>query len=943
MIATQFVTKGVQPHSIVTDDNGNTWLALEKPRKNTQKMLKINYEDQRDLQEKMRHDAFSTWTRETCNSEDYFSELAFDYLHQTVKPGGATKHLSVSFFPHQLRALALFEGAAAREGLLIADEVGAGKTYSAGHIIHNGLMNGSHRRVLVLCPSNLSEKWEETLKKQFHLRCNLASSGNVLRRWLEGETNGFDIMISSYDKGRAKYNDQDMIDYLELAFANSKIKGIDLVIFDEIHNLIGRDPDTVIRRKLANLISLNSRSRVGLTATPIWKDVEDLSHLSDILRPVNYENYDFNNMMVKQRNATRAVNILRTGDLDSTAWINAWNELSDQITDSTLTTQGDNLLDFSRNKRIDFSESIALEAPFSTWITRTRSEDIGRLASRIIPNLDLVDLGENSLGEFYNPNNNTMVKYPSEREAVEELQELLIHFNHRLQLSSSPGAFHKHLSKLIEKNRIREDQIERAKHLAIELSASGTGSKENKLIEVIQDLIGRRKGGVLFTHWQPTFDRLIGSELGLENRVSKLKVYSAEYNSEEVRKSNVSEFLNHDDPDTFPLLIATDILSEGVDLQETADSIIHYDLPSNPQKVEQRIGRVDRLGQKSEEVEVRYILIRNFEDHVYLQAMSEKIDEFEENIGKMRPITPENFTSYLRVGGMSDSMREELEAWNLESIAGLDLRSFNANDLPESYRNRRPILFDKLASKAIYKSFRKFLPPSTTFDFTPEKVKIKTPNTFNIVSINTALADNEGERELKQIYNRMNQSLDIPIHPDGLLKPPRLEKLIMNIARQSSPKFPNGLHIIYPELNFERVEIYRINTTNLQNTNWFAISYLENQIEELNTREWQNLIIQISENESTVSEDEASSLVEPNLLENKLTELSQAEHVWERHRLFAEGRRLMAIASQREELGLTDFENWKKRGEDKFASAEGLDSKFESEYSYNPLLVVTRQ
>ena len=84
-----------------------------------------------------------------------------------------------------------------------------------------------------------------------------------------------------------------------------------------------------------------------------------------------------------------------------------------------------------------------------------------------------------------------------------------------------------------------------------------------------------------------------------------------------------------------------------------------------------------------------------------------------------------------------------------------------------------------------------------------------------------------------------------------------------------------------------------------------------------------------------------SSLVEPNLLENKLTELSQAEHVWERHRLFAEGRRLMAIASQREELGLTDFENWRRRGEAKFALAEGLDTSIQTEETHTPLVVIT--
>ena len=184
-----------------------------------------------------------------------------------------------------------------------------------------------------------------------------------------------------------------------------------------------------------------------------------------------------------------------------------------------------------------------------------------------------------------------MRQLPSEERAVEELQGMLMHLNHHLQLSSSPSAFHSFLPKLIARGFIRAGQEDRATELSLELANVGIGSKETRLVEVLTDVSQRRVGAILFTHWHETFDRLIGGALDLEGKVSGLKVYPAHYGSKELREANVNRFLKHDDAESFPLLIATDMLSEGVDLQDTADCVIHYDLPWNPQKVEQRIGR----------------------------------------------------------------------------------------------------------------------------------------------------------------------------------------------------------------------------------------------------------------------------------------------------------------------------------------------------------------
>ena len=131
------------------------------------------------------------------------------------------------------------------------------------------------------------------------------------------------------------------------------------------------------------------------------------------------------------------------------------------------------------------------------------------------------------------------------------------------------------------------------------------------------------------------------------------------------------------------------MLSEGYDgIQENADSIIHYDLPQNPQKVEQRIGRIDRLGQQSDSVEVRYLIIKDSADHRFLSGMNKKIKSFEETVGKMRPITPENFVDLSNYGSIDREMNMALQKMNLEAIKALDFSNFNQDDLPEEIREK---------------------------------------------------------------------------------------------------------------------------------------------------------------------------------------------------------------------------------------------------------------
>lgn len=931
---------GVPKQTIIEDADGNHWITVEEPRPTTQPATRIHHESQQGDMERLDLGSFTAWKRPVDGARGVVSELAFEVLcADEGGRGGASKRLSVDFYAHQHRPLSLFEGAAGRQGLLIADEVGTGKTYAAGHILHDGLLKGRIRKALILCPARITEKWGMTLKREFHLRCREAGNGNHLRRWLEGDTNGFDVMVSSYDKGRATFENESMIDYLEGAFARGDLEELDLVIFDEVHNMIGSNPDesTILRRRMAEVTSLLSRSRVGLTATPIWRGAQDVVELADILKPLATQGTNINSMMQQQRRVTRVVNLLRTENLNLGAWGIAWDEVRSSVGDPNLVDAGDSAADMEPSERIELCERLALCGPFATWITRTRSVDVGKLAERIVPEADLVDLEDRIRGEGWDPDRQQVTQLSSETQAVEELQGMLMHLNHHLQLSSSPSAFNRFLPKLIAKEHIRAHLVDRAKELALELATVGMGSKEKKLIEVLKDLKNRRKGAILFTHWHETFDRLTGTALGLEAKIDGLKIYAAHWGSEEDRETKVNAFLGHQDPDSFPLLIATDMLSEGVDLQATADSVIHYDLPRNPQKVEQRIGRVDRLGQTSDSVEVRYILLRGFADHRYLQAMGSRIRVFEDNIGRMRPITPSGFLQAAAQGGVTDEMRARIEEWNLDTIAGLDLRGFKPEDLPTNLQSRTHQGFSALASECVYASIRMVLPPETEFSGSTDMMVLRPPSGRNIEPIIVSARISDDVRKALR-FGYGGGAFEIILDSDRLPHNHNLRTAFLGVASNSSPAIAEGACVTHPGMTAERVELIELSSSagGRKFSKWLALEHRGGQVREMDVNEWQTLLSEAAETGSLCTTQGLVGEFGGDLLEQRTREMHNSEIVWESHRLYAEARRCFAIASQREQLGEQGAAELRDEGEALKERAEGLD--YQSLHSTPPRL-----
>ena len=917
------MSQGFPIQSIVFDSEGKYWVAREEALKSKQRFALVNDDGQgakKNIDRYLDLDGLSRWVRPVETPSELSSEMAFEYLYGTKEGvAGTRKRVSVDLMTHQLRALAIFEGAAKRQGLLIADEVGTGKTYSAGHILHHGLFHGSVSRALVLCPAQLVDKWKDVLFHGFGIRCGKARNGIALKRWLEGDDNGFEVYVSSYDKGKATFTDNQgvegkIIDELEIN--SDSLKNIDLIVFDEIHNLIGLMDDIIDRRRLADLVSSISLSRVGLTATPLWKSTNNLEEIARIIRPWATYNQDFARMLESQSVVINARNLLSKKNLNLVEWATCFKNLEAVITDSEIIDRCRVAEDISEYERGSLATDIASKGPFSTWITRTRLTEISdSLAKRVVPPADIVTLSDEPVGKLWDPVNETYVSGQSEREVVESIESLLSAGVHKLQLASSPTSFHRHLPKIIAKGGVTLGREQEATSLALYLSNSGLGSKEKRLVEVLEELrdAGRR-GAVIFTRFRPTFDRLTSPSLNLEGRIDGLKLFSANYADDEDRDSQVSRFKNADDG--FPVLVATRIMQEGVDLQASADCIIHYDLPKNPQELEQRIGRVDRIGQVSDVVEVRDIILDGLSNYNNLMGMAERIREFELNVGGMRPITPEGFLEGEIHGDVTEVMRKGIESWNLEIVSQLDLRAFNEEDLPEGLDRTGVPEFIRLASKPVEVSLRKLLPPSTSFDCedmrnSPSIVNISPPIPYNIEAfvVSSQGYVDQVKKDMKRAYLKDSRSFAVRVEWPSLLPSNHsTKKAVLGITRATTSIDPSSIRIIGLDgLGFDTVRIFEISReqSGMKSSSIIAVGTLAGKSSEIAENVWKDIVVKCSREGVLCNDEEELDFFPPGdvTIEDRLQREHQSGVVWEKQRLNAEARRNFAISSRLSEDG----------------------------------------
>ncbi len=500
--------------------------------------------------------------------------------------------------------------------LLIADDVGVGKTIEAGLIVRELMDRGEADRLTVLCPPHLCEQWEEELANRFHIQAEIVRSATAAR--LErGLPVGSSIFteyphtIVSLDYIKSK-NRRD-------AFAE---QCPDLVIVDEAHTCARSGQGRQLRYELLKDLSQRSdRHLILLTATPHSGDEEAFRNLLSLLDPefVHIDSIKGAEDPLRRKLADHFVQRRRQD-------IREWQEGSlfpeRLIAEATYKLTGawgnlfEEVLDYARDL-VEREQEGTLKARMNWWaalallrcISSSPQAAIRALQTRL---------------------NNAIDPTLDEATQAEELEALaansVLDGSEEMGLSSDdvePGAAQ-------EEDRDRlQAMIEKARTLK-----RSADPKLKALLKVLGEMLEEGFRPVIFCRYIATAEYL-GEELGRKFKNHDVAVVTGDYTPAE-REQRIEALKASD---RSPLLVATDCLSEGINLQEQFNAVIHYDLTWNPTRHEQREGRVDRFGQQSERVKCLMLYGEdNPVDGAVLRVIQRKAEAIRKALGVSVPV-----------------------------------------------------------------------------------------------------------------------------------------------------------------------------------------------------------------------------------------------------------------------------------------------------------------
>jgi len=567
----------------------------------------------------------------------------------------------VRFVPYQYRPVFKLIRAD-RPRLLVADEVGVGKTIEAGLILKELQARSDIKSVLIICPKALvaERKWELEMKRfDEHF---VPLNGSLLRHCikeahLSGEwptqyekailpTSLFDNDLMFGKSGKGKSRDQGL---LEL----DPPPKFDLVIVDEAHHI--RNSETFLHQAVRYFAD-NAEAVVFLSATPVQLGREDLYTLLNVLRPdVIIDPASFEQMAEPNQSVNAAIQACRRGepgwteqvrehlrDVAGTMWgreVLAINPGFQHIYDGLAEGGEDGT---SRIKTIHSLEGLYT---FSSLINRTRRRDIGEFTTRKAETVsteftpsqktlhdDLLSVIARILARLHGNQNVKFMMTTVSRQAASSLYGLAPALEDILQgkLASLEEADEsddgtEHQFDFVD--QIRGD-VESLVHRAKNLDPQDP--KADAFMQVISDKLGMPRNKVLvFSTFRHTLRYLVTKLAAARIRFGLVHGGVTDDERAVLRKRFS---LARVDENAIDVLLSSEVGCEGLDFQ-FCDCLVNFDLPWNPMRIEQRIGRIDRYGQQSEAVGIfNFITPGTIDAEIYDRCLS-RIGVFQHAIG----------------------------------------------------------------------------------------------------------------------------------------------------------------------------------------------------------------------------------------------------------------------------------------------------------------------
>lgn len=586
---------------------------------------------------------------------------------------------NTQFLPYQFKPVLHFLDSPSN-GLLIADEVGLGKTIEAGLIWTELRARQDARRLLIVCPAMLREKWKAELGNRFGVSAEIVDAKGLLenlREVKQDPQSSFALIVSMQGvRPSSGWDDDDdpSLSYsaqLARFLRETELEDslLDLVVIDEAHYLRNQNTKTHLFGELLRPISL---SMVMLSATPIQLKSTDLFNLLNLLDQdaFPYET-SFDVVLRMNEPVVRLRDRILAGAVDSAEFLAAIEEInskpyyknSQQVKYLLESPPDDSTLSSPRG-RAELGDLLDRLNPLSKVVTRTLKRDVteGRVQREA-----LVIKAEMTKYEaaFYEAVTDKIREYCCRMDVSEGF---MLTIPQRQISSSMAAACQGWLNRLDDVEPDQETLYELDPHYGEEAAQRGVRARQGKKPagDLVKELvaIAREIGNVsALRNHDSKYSELVASLKRYWREYPKKKVVlfafyknTLRYLAERLREDSIESVVLHagvdkqsalklfEDPNGPSILLSSEVASEGVDLQFSS-LLINYDLPWNPSKIEQRIGRIDRIGQEAPKILIwNFIYEETIDDRVYSRLL-DRLNIFERALGSMEMLLGDEIRS----------------------------------------------------------------------------------------------------------------------------------------------------------------------------------------------------------------------------------------------------------------------------------------------------------
>ncbi len=546
--------------------------------------------------------------------------------------GNALFNACVKLNPHQVDAALFALRNPLSTGVILADEVGLGKTIEAGLVLCQ-LWAEHRRRLIVVCPASLRKQWSLELTEKFNLPNVVldAQSSEVLEQRDR-------ISIMSYEFASAHADELRLIPY-------------DIVVLDEAHKLrnVYRSNST---RAQNIALAFSGRRKILMTATPFQNSLLELYGLATVLSPEIFGDVD----------SFKEHYVHRNGDL-----VGLRNRLK-QFVKRTLRRNVLEYINYRARQSMTFRFSPSVDehrlyTAVSAFLQRDDLFSIRRQGQALIEMLTwkLLASSPAAVAQTLEKMRDRLLQMKSGiAQPYEGIDELIDDsdlryayegsFDRQPPTSSSSTTPEKFTAEDRRKLNLEIEELTRYSEWARSISVD---AKCRKLLEALQQgleqmrAVGAKQKALIFTESRRTQD-FVKNFLEANGYAGKVVLFNGTNSGPEVktiidnwiisnqgtgrvsgsrivdsRAAIVEYFRDH-----ATIMLATEAGAEGINLQ-FCSLVINYDLPWNPQRIEQRIGRCHRYGQQHDVVVINFLNERNQADSRVLELLNDKLRMFD--------------------------------------------------------------------------------------------------------------------------------------------------------------------------------------------------------------------------------------------------------------------------------------------------------------------------